>query len=353
LERLSNDIRTVEYRLTALCQKIKEKGIEAFLIKEQQNLFYLTHCWVEGRILFSERGKFFITTPLFAEEAKSKLNDWQIVIQKDSFEENIFEICKGLKIKRVGFEASHFSFTEYKKLEEIKEIEWVPLFELIENQRAVKDKKELSWIKKALGVSRSAFDYLESRLESGITEKDLSIEIINFLRRNADEEAFPPIILFGERTSLPHGRPTERRLKKNEIVLLDLGAKVGGYCSDLTRTIFFGRVKRKWQEIHHLITEVQEEAIKKIKPGVSCSYIDKIIRERIKEAGYGEKFLHGSGHGVGLAVHELPSITAKSKGVLKTGMVFTLEPGIYLEKEGGVRIEEMIIVSEEGGKILK
>jgi len=344
----------MEYRLTILRQKIKKEEVEAFLIKERQNVFYLTYCWIEGRILLSDREKFFITTPLFAEEAKSRLlNDWQIVIQKDSFEENIFEICKGLKIKRVGFEASHFSFTEYKKLEEIKEIEWVPLFELIENQRAVKDKKELSWIKKALGVSRSAFDYLESRLEPGITEKDLSIEVINFLRRNADEEAFPPIILFGERTSLPHGRPTERRLKKNEIVLLDLGAKVGGYCSDLTRTIFFGRVKRKWQEIHHLITEVQEEAIKKIKPGVHCSYIDRIIRERIRETGYGEEFLHGTGHGVGLAVHELPSITAKSKGVLKTGMVFTLEPGIYLEGEGGVRIEEMIIVSEEGGKILK
>jgi len=342
----------MEYRVAALRKKIGEEGVEAFLIKDPQNTAYLSYCWIEGKILLSSREKFFITTPLFAEEAKSRLNDWQIIIQKDGFEETILAICRQLKSKRVGFEASYSSFAEYKKLNQSEEIEWVPLSGLVENQRAVKDRKELCYIKQALRVTRAAFGYLENRLEVEITEKELSNEAIYFLRENADEEAFPPIVLFGERTSLPHGRPTQRRLKKDEMVTLDLGAKIGGYCSDLTRTIFFGKVGKKWQQIHHLFTGVQKEAIKNIKPGVSCSDIDRIIRERIKKAGYGEQFLHSSGHGVGLAVHELPSIARKSKEVLKTGMVFTLEPGIYLEREGGVRVEEMLVVTEGGGRIL-
>lgn len=349
---LSSGYSSIEYRVAALRKKIEEEGVEAFLIKDPQNTAYLSYCGIEGRILLSGREKFFITTPLFAEEAKSRLNDWQIIIQKDGFEETVLAICRQLKSKRVGFEASYFSFAEYKKLEQSKEVKWVPLSGLVENQRVVKDRKELSCIKQALRVTRAAFGHLENRLEGGITEKELSNEAIYFFRENADKEAFPPIVLFGERTSLPHGRPTQRRLKKNEMVTLDLGAKVGGYCSDLTRTVFFGKVRKKWQQIHHLITGAQKGAIKDTKPGVSCSDIDRIIRNKIEKAGYGEQFIHSSGHGVGLAVHELPAIARKSKEVLKTGMVFTLEPGIYLEKEGGVRVEEMIVVTEEGGRIL-
>jgi Xaa-Pro aminopeptidase len=359
-------------RITVLRQKIKEEKIDAFLIKEPQNIAYLSHCQIEGKILLSSRDKFFITTSLFAEEAKSRLNGWQIVIQKDSLEKSISEIFKRLRGKRVGFEASHFSFAEYEKLRKIKEVEWVPFSGLIENQRAIKDGGELTCIEKALEVTRAAFAYLENELETGVTEKDLSRKAIYFLRENADEEAFPPIVLFGKRTSLPHGKPSQKKLEKGELVLLDLGARVGGYCSDLTRTIFLAGIKEKWRQIHHLIVKAQKEVIKTLKPGISCSDIDRMIREKIEGAGYGKScsdidrmirekiegagygknFIHGSGHGVGLAVHELPSITSKSKDILKAGMVFTLEPGIYLEGEGGVRVEEMIVVSEEGGRVL-
>lgn len=339
-------------RIITLGQKIKKEKIEGFLIKGTENVSYLSHCRIEGEILLSSREKFFITTPLFAEEAKSKLGDWQIIIKKDSLEKAILDLCKKLKGKRVGFEASHFSFADYKRLKKIKEVEWVPFSGWVENQRAIKDRGELSCIKEALIVARAAFAYLENKLETGVTEKDLSNKAIYFLRENAEEEAFPPIVLFGERTSLPHGKPGARKLKKDELVLLDLGARVGGYCSDLTRTIFFGRTKKKWRQIHHLIVRAQKEVIKKLRPGISCSDIDRMIREKIEEAGYGENFIHGSGHGVGLAVHELPSITNRSKDILKAGMVLTLEPGIYLEGEGGVRVEEMIVVTEKGGRVL-
>lgn len=343
---------SIEHRVAVLRQKIKEEKIDAFLIKEPQNIAYLSHCQIEGEILLSSRDKFFITTSLFAEEAKSRLNGWQIVIQKDSLEKSISEIFKRLRGKKVGFEASHFSFAEYEKLRKIKEVEWVPFSGLIENQRAIKDEEELICIKEAVKVTRAAFAYLENELETGVTEKDISRKAIYFLRENADEEAFPPIVLFGERTSLPHGKPGQKKLEKGELVLLDLGARVEGYCSDLTRTIFLAGIKEKWRQIHHLIVKAQKEVIKTLKPGISCSGIDRMIREEIEGAGYGKNFIHGSGHGVGLAVHELPSITSRSKDILKAGMVFTLEPGIYLEGEGGVRVEDMIVVSEEGGRVL-
>ena len=346
-------VKVTESRLGTLRQKIKERKVEGFLIKKPQNTFYLSRCWAEGGILLTKREKFFITTSLFAEEARSKLSGWQIVIQKDSFEEAVFQICKKLGSKKIGFEASHFSFEEYRKLGQIKGTLWIPCPGLVEKERAIKDTEEISCIRRALRVAKATFDYVEARLRERVTEKDLAREAIYFLRKDADEEAFPLIVLFGERTSLPHGKPTQRRLEKNELVLLDLGAKIEGYCSDLTRTIFFGRVKKKWHQIYHLITEAQKDALHQVKPGVICSHIDKTLREKIKEAGYGEVFLHDSGHGVGLEVHESPSITFKSKEVLKPGMVFTLEPGVYLEGEGGIRVEEMVLVTENGGEILE
>ena len=343
---------SVKHRVAVLRQKIKKEKIDALLIKEPHNIAYLSLCWIEGEVLLSSKDKFFVTTSLFAEEAKARLNDWQIVIQKDRLEKSISDVCKKSGARRVGFEASHFSFAEYERLKRIKEVEWVPFSGLIENQRAIKDGGELTCIEKALKVTRAAFSYLEAELEAGVTERDLSRKAVHFLRENADEEAFPPIVLFGERTSLPHGMPSQKKLEEGELVLLDLGARIGGYCSDLTRTIFLAGIKEKWRQIYHLIVEAQEEAIKRLEPGIRCSDIDRMIREKIEGAGYGKNFIHGSGHGVGLAVHELPSIASRSKDILKAGMVFTLEPGIYLEGEGGVRVEEMIVVSEEGGRVL-
>ncbi len=346
-------VKIAESRLESLRQKLKEREIEALLIKKSQNVFYLSGSWTQGRILLTQREKFFITTSLFAEEARPELSGWQIVVQKDSFEEAVLQICKKLRSKKIGFEASHFSFEEYEKLSQIKAALWIPCRGLVEKERAIKDTEEISCIRRALRVTKATFDYAESRLKEGVTERELAREVLYFLRKDADEESFPPIVLFGERTSLPHGRPTQRKLKKNELVLLDLGVKIEGYCSDLTRTIFFGRVKEKWHQIYHLIREAQKDALRQVKPGVRCSHIDKIVREKIKKAGYGEVFLHGSGHGVGLEVHESPSITFKSKEVLEPGMVFTLEPGVYLEGEGGIREEEMLLVTENGGEILE
>jgi len=343
----------IDSRLSRLQKKLKEKKLDAFLNLEPHNVEYLTGSSVEGKLLITGKKKFFIATPLFAEEAKKTLADWQIVIQRDSFPAALSRVCRKFPGRTIGFEASHLSYGEYCRLSKIREVGFVPCPQLVETLRAVKDDHELSLIKEAHTLTEAAFDHAQALLESGITERELSAEIIYFLRKSADSEAFPPIVLFGERTSLPHGRPTERRLRENELVLLDLGAKVGGYCSDITKTIFFGEVDQKWHEIRDLISRIQKEAVGKITPGVSCSRIDRLVRKRLKEAGYLSAFLHNTGHGVGLEVHEQPVIGPKSKEILKTGMVITLEPGIYFPGEGGMRRELMVAVTNKGGKILR
>ncbi|MFQ5834924.1 MAG: M24 family metallopeptidase [bacterium] len=344
----------IDSRLARLQKKLKEKKLDAFLNWEPHNVEYLTGSEVEGKILFTGKEKFFVTTPLFAEEARLTLKDWQIVIiQRDSFPAALSRICKKFPERKIGFEASHLSYEEYCKLSKIKGVGFVPCSQLVEKLREVKDEKELSLIKEAHTITEAAFDHAEELLESGITEKELSAEIMYFLRKSADSEAFPPIVLFGERTSLPHGRPTQRKLGENELVLLDLGAKVGGYCSDITKTIFFGEVDQKWYQIRDLISKIQKEAVEKINPGVPCSQIDRLVRKRLKEAGYLNSFLHNSGHGVGLEVHEQPVIGPKSKKILKRGMVIALEPGVYLPGEGGMRRELMVMVTNGGGKILR
>jgi Xaa-Pro aminopeptidase len=343
----------IDSRLSRLQQKLKEKKLFAFLNWEPHNVEYLTGTQAEGKLLLTREGKFFITTPIFAEEAKLALKDWQIVIQRDSFPAALSRICKKFPGRKIGFEASHLSYDEYGKLSKIKEGCFVPCGQWLEALREVKDDKELSLIKEAHALTEAAFNHAEELLVAGITEKELSAEIMYFLRKSADSEAFPPIVLFGERTSLPHGRPTQRRLRENELVLLDLGAKVGGYCSDITKTIFFGEVDSKWHEIGDLIDRIQKEVVGKIKPGVPCSQIDLLVRKRLKEAGYLSAFLHNTGHGVGLEVHEHPVIGPKSKEILKRGMVITLEPGVYLPGEGGMRRELMVMVTAEGGKILR
>jgi len=340
-------------RLVQLYKKLEEKGLGALLITNPHNVFYLINRWVEGWILLAPSGKFFITSPLFGEEVKKEVDDWQIIIWKNHIEKTLDKLLRNLGIKKLGFEASSLSYAEYQKLSELKVSQLVPCEGLVEELRVIKDEDELSSIRRAVQITNLAFAHLENLLKVGITEKEVSIEAAHFFRKKADKEAFPSIVLFGERTSLPHGKPTQRRLREGELVLLDIGAQVEGYCADLTRTIFFGEVDRRWQEIRSMLIQAQEEALREIKPGVKSSQIDKLVRDRVKKSGYLNAFIHNTGHGVGLEVHENPVIAPKSREVLKEGMVFTIEPGVYLAGEGGVRVERMAMVTPEGGRILE
>ena len=337
-------------RLFRLRKRLKKEGLEAFIVTEPHNVFYLTGTWAEGVILLTSSDRFFITSRLYEEEAKKELSGWQVVIRKEALEKAIGKILTRVEASKIGFEASHLSYRQYKRLIELVGRRLVPCTGLVEDLRLVKDEEELSCIRKATRVTELAFDHLKGLLKVGITEKEVSAEAIYFIRKMADKESFPPIVLFGERTSLPHGRPGERKLKKGDLVLFDLGAMVEGYCADLTRTFFFGQVEERWHKIRDLLRQAQEEAINSVRPGVKSSRIDRIIRQRLKEEGY--VFIHNTGHGVGLEVHEEPNISPDSKRILREGMVFTIEPGVYFPGEGGVRVERMLLVTQNGGEVL-
>ncbi len=338
-------------RLNKLLVKIREENLNAFLVTEPCNIFYLTDCWVPGALFLTSSKKFLITSPLYGEEAKPKNKEWEIVIYPHTLEEALKKVRRETKPKRCGFESSHLSYHQYQKLKDTWEGELVPYTHLIEEIRAAKDKGEINLIRDAWRVTLSAIDFIKGELQTGVTEKQIFHKIINYIGENSDGVSFPPIVLFGERTSLPHGEPTARGLKKNDLVLLDLGAKAKGYCADLTTTLFFGSVPDTWFRIKRLVSDAQKEGIAIIKSGVRASQIHESVKRVIEEGGYHGTFLHGTGHGVGLQIHEEPFLTSNSETVLREGMVITIEPGIYLPGKGGVRLEEMTLVTKEGGKV--
>ncbi len=342
-----------DYRLKKVSQVLKERELDSFLITNSCNIFYLTECRAQGAVLITPSERFFFTSPLFSEQAKKNLTDFKIIISRNNFIEPVTEMFKKLNSKKVGFENSYISLNRYEKLRDLnKEVNFISLKNIIEDLRVLKDEKEISLIKNAHSITLRCFDYLKKNLRKGVTERDLSAEAVYFIRKRTDKESFEPIVLFGERTSFPHGIPTQRRLKENELILLDIGAKIEEYCADLTTMVFWGEVPKKWHKIYKLLIEIQEEIIKEIKPGVKSSQIDGMVRERLNKAGYLDAFIHNTGHGVGLEVHERPFISEKSQEELKEGMIFTLEPGVYFPGKGGIRVERMVIVNKTGGKFL-
>ena len=339
-------------RIGRVKKKIKEEELDGVMITEPHNVFYLTGSGVEGQGLVTQGENFLILSPLFAEEAKMELKGWEIVVHAGELDE-ILEIIWRKRGRKLGFEASHLSYEEHERLSRIKNIELIPCWGWVEELRMIKDESELARMEESAKVAHSAFEYLETKLKVGVSEKELSQEAGCFLGKRSEGEAFSSIVLFGERTSLPHGRPSGRRLKQNEVVLVDLGARVGGYCSDLSRTFFFGEVPRKWKSILDLVTQFQREAIEDMKPGVGCSEINEMLKERMQKAGYGKAFLHRGGHGIGIEVHEAPFLRDNSKHVFRQGMVVTVEPGVYLPGEGGVRVEKMVVVTKRGNRVLE
>ena len=338
-------------RERSLKKKIKEEELDGLMITEPHNVFYLTGSRVQGTGLVTQEENFLIVSPVFAEEARIELKGWEIVVHAGRLDE-ILERTWRKRGSRLGFETFNLSYDEYQRLSRIENIELIPCRGWVEELRMIKDEAELARMEESTKVAHSAFEYLEGKLKVGVSEKEISQEVACFLRRRSEGEAFPSIVLFGDRTSLPHGRPSERKLKQNEVVLVDLGARVEGYCSDLTRTFFFGQVQRKWKRIFDLVTQVQRQAMEEIKPGVVLSEINEMLKERMEKAGYREAFLHRGGHGIGIDVHEAPFFNPDSKHIFREGMVVTVEPGIYLPGEGGVRVEEMVVVTKRGNRVL-
>ena len=255
--------------------------------------------------------------------------------------------------KKIGIESNHITVREKEVLEGLTGNKLLPAFMLIEGMRVIKDDGEIMLIRKAADVARRTCVKISKDIRHGISEKHLAAKI-DFTMKSlgADQPSFETIVASGPNASMPHARPTGRNIGNNEAVVMDFGARIDGYNSDLTRTHIIGRINKHYNIIYSIVKDAQLQAISRIRPGIKIADIDKAARGYITKKGFGKYFGHATGHGIGLDIHELPSISSKAPSIIKENMVFSVEPGIYLPGEFGVRIEDTILVNSKGCEVL-
>lgn len=343
-------------RLQRLRRKMDESGLHSLLIIHFPNILYLSgfsgSC---GYLLITPKGNFLITDFRYVEQANKESPDFTVVQLQCSISKTVNELLTALKVVNMGFEKDYITYSTYLSLHEnlSKEIELIPYTGLVEELRAIKDEDEMLWIREAVSLTDRAFGHILPFIKPGVYESDIALELEYFMRKEgAQRKSFEFIVASGKRSSLPHGIASTKRLAAGELVTLDIGAVYQGYCADLTRTVALGPVGSREKEIYDIVLRAQETAIHGIKPGMSGAEADRIGRSVIDRAGYGKYFGHGLGHGVGLEVHEAPTLSPKGKELLRPGMVVTVEPGIYIPEWGGVRTEDMIYISEEEALVL-
>jgi len=338
-----------------LRKTLETHQLDGVLLLSLENIRYLSgFTGSDAVFLLTPKEAFFLTDSRYWTQAEEEVRDAQIVRYQKKID-GLVSLLLDLKSKRVGFESSFLPFSLYQTLLEKLEgrIEFVPLEKELKNLRAFKDETELSLIRSAIGIASEAFLHLLKLIKEGVEERALSLEMEFFMkRRGAEATGFDIIVASGPRSALPHGRASDKRIEKGDFVLIDFGSRFKGYHSDQTRTLFCHSSTSEQRKIYDIVKEAHDRAIAKIRPGIPISEVDRVARESIQTQGYGEYFGHGTGHGIGLAVHEDPVVNGENQDLLQEGMVFTVEPGIYLPGWGGVRIEDMVRVTPEGAEVL-
>ncbi len=339
-------------KLHRIRKRLDELRLDGLLLTSKANIRYVSGFRGDSAsILITENRAFFFTNFLYIQQARKEVTASSIKVTAAS---SIAELLKKRKLRRLGFEQNHLSFSGYKTLKwKIGGASLVPTDGIVEELRAVKSKEEKSYIRTAGRLADKALKHAFALLRPGRTEQDAVSEIEYFIRKNLRAEpSFPIIVLFGAHCALPHGQAGRKRLKKAEPVLIDLGVNWKGYCSDLTRTVFFTKMKPALRKMRAAVLSARAEAISAVRAGLPACELDRTARAVIEKAGYGKFFGHGLGHGVGLDVHEAPVISGRSRQILQEDMVFTIEPGVYIPGTGGVRIEDMVILSKRGSEVL-
>jgi Xaa-Pro aminopeptidase len=344
---------------------IRRKSSDALLVTQPENRRYLSGYTATDLSIAESSGVLLIPgrgTPLLLTDSRYKLQaekeavGFETVLLQGSILGALAKVLDRLGIKKLAFE-SHYLLHETAikliGLGQNKGIEVVPTSGMIEKMRTRKSREEIQKIRQAVLLNESVFQDVFKDLEPGKTEREVALEIeATMMRKGAEAPAFPSIVAAGPNAALPHAVPTDRVINKGETIIVDMGLKLKGYCSDMTRTVVLGKPDKRTVKIIRLVRKAQRAAIKAIKAGILARDADRAAREIIARAGYGKYFGHGLGHGVGLAVHESPSLNRMRRNKLKSGMVVTVEPGIYLPGWGGVRLENMVVVEEKGCTIL-
>ncbi|MBU0706590.1 Xaa-Pro peptidase family protein [Patescibacteria group bacterium] len=330
-------------RIKKLQKLIKAQKLGALLVSDRHNVRYLSgFVGTNGKLLVTPAKHVLITDARYFETARKAGVPY-------------YDQERGLKklmsrFKTIGFEAENFTVARLKKYKKaLPGVKFKPTTGLVESLRKIKDEAEIRIIKKAVKIACKSLRELAGKLKPGVTEDELEWELLKIARTNgADGFSFPPIITFGKDTADIHHQKGESKLKKGEMVLVDFGLVYKGYITDMTRVFFQRKPTPFEQKIYSTVLAANRAAIKAIKVGMRCAALDKAARDVIEKSGFGKYFTHSTGHGTGLEVHEAPRVSHKSKDRIRSGMVFTIEPGIYVPGKAGVRIEDMIYVNSEG-----
>jgi Xaa-Pro aminopeptidase len=344
-----------EMRLEPVRKLIDANHLNGILFTSLENIRYLCgFTGSDGALVLSSDGSYFLCDSRYWTQADQEVKGCQIVHYKKKLD-GIVSLLLDLKLKRIGFESPSLTFSLYHSLQEklAKETELHSLDEEIKNLRAVKDNEELILMRNAIDLSSKALLHVLETLQEGSVEKEVALEMEFFMKKNGIQAlGFDIIIASGKRSALPHGRASEKKIEKGDFILIDFGSDFRGYHSDQTRTVICGNPTPEQQKIYQIVKDAHDRAIEKVRPDIPICEVDQAARNHIRDLGYGDYFGHGTGHGIGLAVHEDPAVNSENNDLLREGMVFTIEPGIYIPDWGGVRIEDMVKVASQGVEVL-
>ena len=335
-----------------LRNKMSSLDLQGMIISNPVNIRYLTNIKAEGILLITRKENIFITDGRYIEDVHNTLTLFDEIVVYDinsiSIDdyENFFMFCEN-----VGFEENYVTYAKYKQyMHKYKINNLVETENMIEKQRMIKDEDEIESIKKACQITDECYTYILNYIKPGMTEKEIARKIDEYFYNNAEGNSFETIVASGENTSKPHAIPSDRKIEKVDIITIDMGCKINGYCSDMTRTFFVGDIPSQIKPIYELVLKNQEQVLKDIREGANTKQITKMVDNDFRLHNY--DLIHALGHGVGLEIHEGPTLSIKSETLLKENMIITNEPGIYIPGQFGVRIEDTVLVNKGGCETL-
>lgn len=346
------DHLTRRNRLTERCAAL---DVDALLVTKLANVRYLTgFTGSSAMTLLSPQGSVFFTDGRYGEQSRHEVPDLTRVASMEDPSGALLDHARRLGAGRVGFERHAVTVAQRERWEETLEgVELIGVGEEVERLRWAKDAEELAILRAAQDATDDAFEDILDLLVVGITERQAAAQLeLAMSRHGSDGLSFDPIVAFGEHAAEPHHRPCHRALAEGDVIKMDFGAMVDGYHTDMTRTVAFGEPAPELRKVHDVVAAAQQAGIDALRPGVVAGDVDRAARRVIDDAGYGDRFTHGLGHGVGLEIHEGPSLRRDGEDVLPVGAVVTVEPGVYLPGMGGVRIEDAVEVTEDGPSVL-
>ncbi|MEX2586512.1 MAG: Xaa-Pro peptidase family protein [Actinomycetota bacterium] len=358
---------SIQSRLDGVHRRLEAEKIDALLVTNLINIRYLSGFTGTNAYLFLTRdGSHFYSDGRYATQAARQVTGSEVTICVSHAEvsDALSKVVKGRKLRRVAYESTDVTVASRgpaweappgldKVLAYLVGAEAVPAAGWIEELREVKDSAEIESIRRAAELGDAGFDYIREKVKPGVTERELALDLEFFLRSQGSEGmSFDPIVAAAENSALPHAQPTDRPVEAGRFVLLDFGCIVDGYCSDMTRTLVVGPLDERHREVYETVRAAQGAGLAAAGPDVPCGDVDRAARKVVEDAGYPEAFMHGVGHGVGLQIHEAPSLKVDRREPLKAGHVITVEPGAYFEGWGGVRVEDLAAVTSDGLDVL-